>query len=226
MTTAARYAVYWVPDRTHPLWEAGCAWLGRDAEDPTLSSIPAAHTDTPRRYGFHATLKAPMRLADGIEPDAFIAAVRSIAQTTTRFEMPGLEVSRLADFIALRPTGPSDAARVLADRCVIELDRFRAPFTEKEWQERTVGLDADQRALTSSLGYHYVLDRWRFHMTLSNGFDRDPESRDAQARLMVEAKASFSKALGVALGPGQIGIFVELDPGAPFVLRERIPIGR
>jgi hypothetical protein len=221
-----RYAVYWVPERIHPLWEAGCSWLGRDPEDPTRGPEPVPHTETPRRYGFHATLKAPTRLADGVDAHEFVAAVRSIAATTAPFAMPRLEVGRLADFIALRPTGTSEAVRALADRCVLELDRFRAPFTREEWQMRIVGLDADQQALTSRLGYHHVLDHWRFHMTLSNGFGGDPGARDQESLLAARAKAHFASALDVAIESGEIGIFVEPTPGASFVLRQRIAIGR
>ena len=60
-----RYAVYWTPPADHPLWRAGCDWLGRDAERAQVDRPgegPEALTRAPRRYGFHATLKAPMRL--------------------------------------------------------------------------------------------------------------------------------------------------------------------
>lgn len=66
----ARYALYFVPHASHPLWDAGCAWLGRDAAAeanrmplpiPRLASDLFAQANAaPRRYGLHAT--------PGIEP--------------------------------------------------------------------------------------------------------------------------------------------------------------
>ena len=59
MTT--RYGVYWAPQPHHPLWSAGCEWLGRDASRPDKTWPPHAATGTPRRYGFHATMKPPQK---------------------------------------------------------------------------------------------------------------------------------------------------------------------
>ena len=49
-----------------PLAQAGAEWLGWDARSG--QAVPAGGgewTRTPRRYGFHATIKAPFRLAEG-----------------------------------------------------------------------------------------------------------------------------------------------------------------
>lgn len=58
-----------------PLTQAAAAWLGRDAysghavEPPGMIDLGmqeiSYHTALPRRYGFHGTIKAPFRLAEG-----------------------------------------------------------------------------------------------------------------------------------------------------------------
>ena len=72
---AARYAVYLAPEPTSALWRFGSRVIGRDAAsgEAIFGYAPAgfdaaswrAATDEPRRYGFHATLKAPLRLREG-----------------------------------------------------------------------------------------------------------------------------------------------------------------
>ena len=44
-SSSARHAIYWAPDLAHPLWSAGCDWLGRDA------AAPAREIRTCRRRG-------------------------------------------------------------------------------------------------------------------------------------------------------------------------------
>jgi hypothetical protein len=69
--SCARYAIYFAPQEA-PLARFGAAWLGWDlaaaarvAHPPAVGVDVAGVTETPRRYGFHATLKPPMRLAAG-----------------------------------------------------------------------------------------------------------------------------------------------------------------
>ena len=79
-----RVAVYYAPEPSDPLWTAACAWLGWDAErgapvpQPDLLEI-ADLTASPRLYGFHATLKPPMRLAT--DYGSFIDDVARLAAT-------------------------------------------------------------------------------------------------------------------------------------------------
>ena len=66
-----RYAIYFTPDRRHPLCSKAAEWLGRDPTgEPVAPTAIAgigrgeldANSISARRYGFHATIKAPMRL--------------------------------------------------------------------------------------------------------------------------------------------------------------------
>ncbi len=66
----ARVAVYYAPAVDDPLFAEAAVWLGRDPESgapvpqPDIADIEEV-TAEPRVYGFHATLKPPMRLAEG-----------------------------------------------------------------------------------------------------------------------------------------------------------------
>ena len=89
-----RYAIYGAPERATPLWHFGNRVLGRDAETgeniaqivPPGFSAEEWHgfTASPRRYGFHATLKAPFALAPGRSEDELHEAVRAFAAARTR----------------------------------------------------------------------------------------------------------------------------------------------
>ena len=222
MKSTARYAVYWVPTRSDPLWSAGCAWLGRDPEDAGRSMSTRPATREPCRYGFHATLKAPMHLHDDAHASAFLEAAHAIAATTRPFAMPALEVAQLAQFIALRPVdaiGADHPLQRLAGRCVTELDAFRAPFDRREWEARSAGLDADARERLRQHGYPHVLAHWRFHMTLSDSFavgaSIDPAMRDEAAR-------HFESALRLPIIASEIGVFIERSRGGPLRLEHRI----
>ena len=235
MTAPRRYAVYWAPERDHPLWAAGSAWLGRDAERPDHGFDRVAdrgvdcgvdryaRTVAPRRYGFHATLKAPMHLGPEVDEDAFFAAVETLAATVEPFPMPTLHVATLQRFVALRPRvepAAGESLRVLADRCVTELDRFRAPSDRIRLHRP---LDDHEEALTRTFGYAYVLERWRFHMTLSDGLPADDDR--SLAALVDAAESYFGIALATPLAAGGIAVFVEPAPDAPFDLVRRFPFG-
>ena len=74
MTQAARYAIYLAPAQESALWRFGSEVIGRDAASGAeLSSFALDGFDAetwrgmtvePRRYGFHATIKAPFRLSE------------------------------------------------------------------------------------------------------------------------------------------------------------------
>jgi hypothetical protein len=223
---AARYAVYFAPAADHPLWRAGCTWLGRDPSADAHERPTRAHVDAPWRYGFHATLKAPMRLADGAAEAGFVSELERLARRTRAFAMPALEVAWLGGFLALRPRAAPAADHPLnrlARACVIELDHWRAAPVPAELARRGLDdLDADQRALLQRYGYPHVLERWRFHLTLSDKLARDAV---AGMRLEREAGEHFAAALAEPLVCDSISLFVERAAGAPFQLARRCEFG-
>lgn len=219
---AIRYALYFAPAPEHPLWRAGCAWLGRDPAEPLAPPAPPPpHRAAPWRYGFHATLKPPQRLRDAGDAAALIAAAQALAAAHAPFELPALAVAPLGDFLALRPREPlarGHALWRLADACVQELDAWRAPPDAAEAARRAaLRLDEEQRALLARWGYPHVLERWRFHLTLS---DHAPPPALAE-----QARAHFAAALAAPLRCEDLCLFVEPAPGAPFVLSRRFRLG-
>ncbi|WP_280155921.1 DUF1045 domain-containing protein [Piscinibacter sp. XHJ-5] len=226
MNAAPRYAIYWTPPPAHPLWRAGCEWLGRDAADGSQHATPRAATATPRRYGFHATLKPPLRLRSGQAPDALLDAAHRLARETPAFAMPPLSVQTLADFVALRPAVPLDAdhpLRRLADACVRALDPWRAPPAGDELLRRDAqrGLSPGQGELLQRWGYPHVFEHWRFHMTLSDSLPSDAPDDALRQQLLVEATRFFAAALELPLTCDALCVFVEATAGAPFMLAHR-----
>jgi len=224
-----RYAIYFAPSRAHPLWEAGCRLLGRDPEtgedlvQPVLPGLPPdrfrAITAEPRRYGWHATLKPPFALVEGADERSLQAAVARFAASRAAFAMPPLVVAPLSGFLALIPAARSADLDSLAADCVRAFDGFRRPPSAEELARRRAGtLDPEEERNLARWGYPYVMDRFRFHMTLTARLE--PEERgkaaDALARHLADA-------LATPLAADALSLFREPEPGAPFALLRRFP---
>ena len=189
-----RYALYFAPPAQSPLWRFGSAVLGYDAEAGTLRRFDAARwseiTAEPRRYGFHATLKAPFRLAPGRREAELTAACARFAGNRAGFACPGVTLASIGRFLALRLAAPSAALDRLAAGAVAALDEFRAPMTEAEREKRLrAPLTPRQREYLDRWGYPYVLDDFRFHMTLTGPLE-DEERALAEAELAEHFAAS------------------------------------
>lgn len=169
-----RYAIYYAPE-AGPLADFGARWLGWDAvtgqavAHPQVAGLDVAElTATPRKYGFHGTIKPPFRLAEGTTAAQLDDAARDLCARLAPVTLDGLRLSRLGSFLALTPMGDATALAQLAGTVVQDLDRFRAPLTADEVAKRNPGkLSPAQRALLERWGYPYVLDEFRFHMTLT-----------------------------------------------------------
>lgn len=176
MTEYRRLAVYWAP-APGALADATAAWLGWDPArgepraHPAIPGLPAPAevlTAEPRRYGFHATLKAPFRPAEGRGMPDVARALEDLAARLAPVRLEGLAFSTLSGFVALRPEGEEAALSRLAARLVEDLDPFRAPLTEAEIARRHPDrLDPRRRANLLCWGYPHVMEEFRFHMTLS-----------------------------------------------------------
>lgn len=212
-----RYAIYYTPPREHPLTQTAALWLGRDAYGSADSGVGheyEAFIGSPRRYGFHGTLKAPFRLANSVSEnelveafDAFLAKPRSVPVTK-------LGVGALGSFLALVPSKDApDALRDLARQCVQSFEPFRAPLTEAEIQKRKPdALTETQLAYLRRYGYPYVLDEFRFHMTLTGSVADDAFRGELQENL----SNRFNDILSEPIRMKTLAIFVEREPGADF----------
>ena len=167
----SRYALYAVPDGD--LGDFGAAWLGWDIRSGAAADpFPIAGLDdvtmTPRKYGFHGTIKPPFRLAEGCDLDALQTAVADLAAQVAPLRIEGLQLELLGSFLALVPVGDKAALSALAARFVQDLDRFRAPPSKAELtRRRAAGLTARQDRNLTKWGYPYVLEDFRFHLTLT-----------------------------------------------------------
>ncbi|MDD2703834.1 MAG: DUF1045 domain-containing protein [Acidocella sp.] len=218
MAEPARIALYYAPETEDPLWALGSAWLGRDAETGAALPQPAnisAQTTDPRRYGFHATLRAPMALRHGL--DAFLADAAALAASLAPFPLPDLAVTRLGDYLALCLATPSPEMAALERACVIGLDRHRVPEDAATQAKRAQGRPPHQLENLARWGYPMVLEDFLFHMTLSNALPNNP--------LAPLAEAHFGTSLRAPRVVKSLAIFVEPEPGAPFRLTRRFGLG-
>src|SRR5215813_14819328 len=81
-----RYAIYFVPPADSELYRFGAGVLGYDCysgkdvpQDSGFDADWAELTREPRRYGFHATLKAPFRLLPSAAEADLVAELRRVA---------------------------------------------------------------------------------------------------------------------------------------------------
>jgi putative phosphonate metabolism protein len=180
-----RYALYYTPP-PGPLAEFGAAWLGWDpargraCAHPDLGLALAGITATPRKYGLHATMKPPFRLAPGATEAALSDALARFCAARRAVPLDALDLAPLGGFLALRPRGDTRALDALAAETVRAFDPFRAPLTEAEIaRRRGTGLSPAHEANLRDWGYPYVMDAFRFHITLTGPLP--PETRDEVA---------------------------------------------
>jgi putative phosphonate metabolism protein len=178
MAAFPRYAIYYAPSAGATLDGFGAnllgysAWSGADLAVPeeVESAVPDWRqvTADPRTYGFHATLKAPFALATGCVEDELVAACAAFAATPRAVPIIHPVVDAISGFIAVVPMEPPEALYRLASDCVTDFDRFRAPLTKEDRARRKPeSLTPRQCDYLDRWGYPYVLDEFRFHMTLT-----------------------------------------------------------
>ncbi len=227
-----RYAIYFTPSIHDPLSIAAASWFGRNVysgetvERPSgigLSSQELAfYTAVPRRYGFHATIKAPFHLHPEANEAALLKALMQFAGSITPFDMPRMEIARLGDFYGLAPVIPSDAMQLLAATVVQVFDAFRAPLGEAEIERRDpYGLTAPQFANLHRWGYPYVMDEYRFHMMLTG-----PLAAKSSNRLETALRQVFEPVLAEPMKIASLALFVEPEPGAPLRVHSQHPLGK
>ncbi|MEQ8902247.1 MAG: DUF1045 domain-containing protein [Roseovarius sp.] len=174
-----RYAVYYTPPEG-AFSEFGTAWLGWDAArgaaiaHPEVAGLPAPVaeiTETPRKYGLHATMKPPFRLAEGQDEAGLRDAFARFCAQARPVLLDGLAVTALGRFLALMPEGDTtalDALDALAAETVRAFEPFRAPLSAAELTRRRAGgLSPDQEARLMEWGYPHVMEGFRFHITLT-----------------------------------------------------------
>jgi len=214
-----RFAIYFVPGADTPLYRFGAGFIGYDcysggelapSDADLATSVWTELTQAPRAYGFHATLKAPFRLAAAATEDDLLTAFRRFAAAPR--PVPALDpvVRSLGSFIAIVPASPSPAIDRLAADCVTAFDTFRRPLGAQERQSRLgAGLSHRQVEYLDRWGYPYVFEDFRFHMTLTGSI----AAADRRSDIVALLQARFAATVGSA--PVPIAQLALLRQGAP-----------
>ena len=172
-----RYAIYYTPPPFSRLAAFASGVIGYDcfeAVDVRFAQLAGIDphvqklmTVDPRRYGFHATIVAPFHLRVHSE-DELIAAANHFAGKARPVRIGSLEVAVLGDFIALVPVRSTAEISRLTATSLEAFDAYRPPLSAADRERRLrMHLTPRQIELMDRWGYPFVLDEYRFHMTLT-----------------------------------------------------------
>lgn len=218
---APRYAIYFVPAADSPLYRFGASVLGYDCYrgenvpfiDGADLSAWAAVVREPRVYGFHATLKAPFSLVSGASEDDLLRAAQAFFEVQPVVTGGQLALRAIGSFLALVPAVDCAAIGQLAQACVEAFDHFRAPMTSEERARRlSAPLTPPQIENVDRWGYSYVLDDFRFHMTLTGSMAS--AERDTVRLFLSEKFAQSPTAQTLCID--RIAVVTQHENGAPF----------
>ncbi|MBY0383327.1 MAG: DUF1045 domain-containing protein [Xanthobacteraceae bacterium] len=213
MNPYPRYALYYAPGPRSELHRFGAQTIGYDAysgvdvdfAQGVLRTRPdwADLTRDPRKYGFHATLKAPFFLRPGVKEDDLRAALVRFSQRPRARAVIEPVIRPIESFVAIVPSVTNEELNALASDCVAEFDDFRAPLTNEDRARRNPDtLTPSQQAYLDRWGYPYVMDDFRFHMTLTGSLQ--PE----QSRAILPMLQQSFGALGItSLAIDRIAMF-------------------
>jgi hypothetical protein len=131
-----RYAIYYAPAPGTDLDRFGATMLGYDAYTGCDLTFPDGMTldwrdltRDPRKYGFHATLKAPFSLAQGKTEVELVEACEVFAGKARPIPVIKPVIDSISEFVALVPADRSPELERLDADCVSDFDSFRAPLT-------------------------------------------------------------------------------------------------
>jgi putative phosphonate metabolism protein len=232
MTDTPRYALYYAPAPRSELGRFGAHLLGYDAFSRKTLRFPVnieqalpdwgELTQDPRKYGFHATLKAPMALADGKSEAELLAACAEFAAMPRPIPMIAPVVDAIGDFIAIVPSQPSAELQALAADAVSRFDSFRAPLTASDRARRNPdGLPPRQRDYLERWGYPYVMEEFRFHMTLTG---RLPAERRETVLTILRQRFAALDMNSIAVD--RLALFKQSDSSSGFLIVRQYSLTR
>lgn len=229
--SSARYAIYYAPSPESEIWAFGSKLLGYDAStgQRVEQLVPpgqdpdrwVAVTSEPRRYGFHATLKAPFYLMPDLTETDLIEGLHEFAQTYRGVDLSGLSVRCIGSFIAMTPVKTLPELNALASETVRIFDRFRAPLTTQERERRLKSPLTDRQIMQlDQWGYPYVFDDFRFHMTLTG-----PVHNDDRADLCETLRQMAEHSVPLApVSLDRIAVFKQDDTNGQFKILKHMPL--
>lgn len=225
-----RYAIYYAPATNDSLWQKAGQWLGRDCHQkgelaqPSINGMTPVDqyrfTASPRRYGFHATIKAPFHLAVNTNIDSLRRELRAFANVQKPVEIGALKLHQIGKFIAMVPAQQSEELINFAQKVVRHFDRYRAPLSQEKRQERIAsGLNERQIELLDKWGYPYVSEQFKMHLTLTGQVD------ELAGKMLFEAAQHwFAEELERTYTFNNLALYHEPEQGAPFVRLEDFPL--
>jgi putative phosphonate metabolism protein len=227
-----RYAIYFTPSSTDALLKIANNWLGRNAftgvtvRRPVIKGLSVEELDritvSARRYGFHATIKAPFYLAEQYEEDDLLRALMHFASSITPVTLPRLKITALGSCFALMQKEPVPALQQLANDTVTALDKFRAPLSKQDiLRRKPETLTPSQLRNLRQWGYPYVFDEFRFHMTLTDKIEEQDKTKIAGI-----LDDFFAPVLTDSVEINNLALFVEPEPGAPFEVHSLHPLAK
>jgi putative phosphonate metabolism protein len=217
--STVRYAIYYAPAAQSDLWAFGSALIGYDAATgkKVKPLVPSgqdperwmALTAEPRRYGFHATLKAPFHLSPDVSESRLIERMQDFAKIHHRVALDGLRMCCIGSFIGMMPLQHSPELDELAAQVVRHFDSFRAPLSEAERERRLKSPLTDrQMAQLDQWGYPYVFEDFRFHMTLTGPVHNDDRTELCDTL----SKMAENRGLGHPISIDRIVLFKQDEP--------------
>ncbi|WP_029081439.1 DUF1045 domain-containing protein [Bradyrhizobium sp. th.b2] len=219
MAPTPRYAIYYAPSPDSALHRFGSTLLGYDAVSDAELPFPDGVApdwrevmEDPRKYGFHATLKAPTALADGRSEAELVDACAAFAGRARRIPVIEPVVDAISDFIAVIPAKRSDELQQLAADCVTEFDAFRASLRPDDRARRKPErLTERQRDYLDRWGYPYVMEEFRFHMTLTGRL-----SDERRGPIVARLRERFAAIELTRLAVDRIALFKQTDAASRF----------
>jgi putative phosphonate metabolism protein len=221
MVPFPRYAIYYAPAQGSFLDQFGAEMLGYDAwigaalpfASGVVEQVPDWRelTQDPRKYGFHATLKAPMSL-NGRRESELHAACADFARQPRLIPKIAPVVNPISGFIAVMPEGRSTELEQFAADCVRAFDPFRVPLAAEDRARRNPSrLTPRQVEYLDRWGYPYVMEEFRFHMTLTGRLD---ETRREAVLAMLRERFARLKLTELAID--RVALFKQADAKARF----------
>ena len=220
-----RYAVYFLCQPQSDLAAFASEWLGYDVERGEVLSqtrhpaTPHNWISDPKRYGFHATIKAPFHLTSTRSPEDLLSSLSGVCAAERAIDLGPIQLRQIRDFLALVPETSHEALPALVQRCVEALDDLRAPLTPAD-RERRMGAQLSSREieLMDRWGYPYVCELYRFHMTLTNSLPQ--QDLTAASRILED------RLKGISLNQqlDSLSLCVQPTASEPFRLLRRFPL--
>ncbi len=231
MEQGPRYAIFFVPAAQSRLYHFGSSILGYDCYTGAAVELPAEAQNgavnwnevaaPARRYGFHATLKAPFYLSPSCTEQQLISAVQSFAGLGHAIHSFAPTVHLLGGFFAVVPLKAESRIDALAASCTTIFDAYRAPMSPRERTRRlALGLTRSQIQNLDRWGYPYVLAEFRFHLTLTGKVP--PRRRSPILAALIDAFHRMGVEQSVTVD--QLALVKQDSPDVSFRIVSRCPL--